>query len=368
MTEPNTAEAVAPDPTLDEIATSENGRDITIPFINALVMIQDTVLLRLGENYAAYRELRRDDQVHATMQQRRLALTSRPLLIEPGADDRLSIQAADALRENLAQIKFDRACDKMGWTPFYGHGVGECMWERQEGRVWLAQIKVRTPWRFRYAPDGSLRLLTRSNMIQGEPMPERKFWTYNYGADNDDDPYGLGLAHQLYWPVFFKKQGLAFWLRALEKFGAPTIVAKYPSGTPIDQQNAALKAAQQIRLAGAAKIPDTMTLDLLEAMRGTVDQATFHRQMNAAIAKIVLGQTMTTDDGSSLAQGQIHMEVRQELTDADAEMQLESFMAGPARWLTEWNFPGAATPVLRRPAREDEDADAKILEAKAGAV
>ena len=36
------------------------------------------------------------------------------------------------------------------------------------------------------------------------------------------------------------------------------------------------------------------------------------------ISKLVLGQTMTTDDGSSRAQGEVHEEVRQDITAADS--------------------------------------------------
>lgn len=355
-------------PVFDEVAISVAGVDITLPFMGALREVQDTVLRRLGNNYSVYRELRRDDQVHACFQQRRLALTSRPLLIEPGASDAASVAAAEFLRENLEQIPFDRACDKMLWGAFYGHSVAECMWEVRENKVWLARPKVRLPWRFRFAMNGSLRLLTQAAMHEGQPVPERKFWTSSFGADNDDDPYGLGLAHQLYWPIFFKKQGLSFWLRALEKYGAPSTYTKYPAGADEKTQQSALMVARRLRLDGAAAMPENMTVALLEAARGTVDQATFLRQMNAAIAKIILGQTMTTDDGSSLSQSQVHMEVREELTDADAELLCESFQTGPARWLTEWNFPGAAVPIVRRPSAEDEAASAQLMKLKGEAI
>lgn len=355
-------------PAMVEIATSQDGLDITVAFIGALREMQDTVLRRLGNNYEVYRELRRDDQVHATFQQRRLALRSRALVIEPGADDAASIAAAEHLRANLEQITFDRASSMMSWGAFYGYSVGECLWARKDGRVWLKRIKVRTPWRFRWSVQGELRLLTRTNMIEGEVMPPAKFWTTSWGADNDDDPYGLGLAHQLYWPVFFKKQGLGFWLRALEKFGAPTAMGKYPAGSSQDTINKLLQAVARMRLDGSIVVPEDTTVALLEAARGTMDQAGFNRAMNAGITKIVLGQTMTTDDGASLSQSETHMEVREELIDADAEELCESFQAGPATWLTQWNFPGAAIPIVRRPAPEDEERKAKLITAKAGAV
>lgn len=362
------AVAIPDRPPMGEVATSQDGRDITVAFIGALREVQDTVLRRLGSNYDVYRELRRDGQVQSTFQQRRLALKSRPLIVEPGGDDTASIAAADQLRTNLEQISFDRSCGLMMWGAFYGHSVGEAMWSVKDGKAWLNAVKVRTPWRFRYGWNNELRLLTRSNMIDGEIMPPAKFWTTSWGADNDDDPYGLGLAHQLYWPVFFKKQGLGFWLRALEKFGAPSVKGTHPAEMDAAGIKKLLTALQRMRMDGAIAVPEGTTVELVEAARGTVDQAAFNRAMNSEISKIVLGQTMTTDDGASLSQSEVHMEVREELTDADAEELCESFMAGPATWLTAWNFPGAAVPVVKRPAPEDEERKAKLLAAKAGAV
>lgn len=354
------AEPAPGKPEPNEIATSTDGRDITRPYWGPLATPQDTVLAALSQRWEVYREIRRDGQVHATFQQRRLAIVGRPLIVEPGRDDAVSRAAAAQLQANLEAIAFDRATKGMSWGFFYGFSVGECMWAVRDNKVWLDQVKVRTPWRFRFTPDGELRLLTRADQMRGEVLPARKFWTMASGADNDDEPYGLGLAHQLYWPVYFKKQALAFWLRALEKFGGPSVVAKYPPGTSLEDQAKLLAAAQAIRLDSAVVIPEDMGLEFLEAARGAVDQATFLRQFNAEISKVVIGQTMTTDDGASLAQGKVHQDVKEEVTDADAEELCESFQQGPARWLTEWNFPGAAIPVLRRPSPEDEERASKL--------
>ncbi|WP_374569676.1 DUF935 domain-containing protein [Phenylobacterium sp.] len=347
-------------PDLNEIATSADGRDITRPYFGPLLDPSDSVLRSLGSRWEAYREIRRDGQVHSTFQQRRLAIISRPLVVEPGAKDAKSVAAAKQLQANLEAIAYDRATKGMSWGFFYGFSVGECMWAIRDGKVWLDTVKVRTPWRFRFTPKGELRLLTRAAAFDGEQLPARKFWVMSSGADNDDDPYGLGLAHHLYWPVYFKKNGLAFWLRALEKFGSPTAVGTYEPGTSLEDQRKLLAAAMAIRIDGAVIKPAGTLLELLEATRGTVDQATFQRLMAGEISKIVLGQTMTTDDGASLAQGQVHFDVREELTDADVEELCESFQQGPARWLTEWNFPGAAIPILRRPSPEDAERASKL--------
>lgn len=360
--------AQLPAPVTGEISSSRDGRDITVAFMGDLLDSQDRVLRTLRDRWEAYREIRRDGQVHATFQQRRLALASRPVVVEPGAADAQSVAAAEQLQLNLDSIAFNRATKGMHWGVFYGYSVGECMWGQRDGKIWLETVKVRTPWRFRFDQAGKLRLLTRNDMWKGEEMPDRKFWTLASGADNDDDPYGLGLAYQLWWPVYFKKQGLAFWLRALEKFGGPTAVGKYPPGSPPDVVAKLLAACLAMRIDGAVAIPEDCDIELKEASRGTVDQSTFNRQMNSEISKIVIGQTMTTDDGASLSQSQVHQDVKEEVTDADDEEIAESFEQGPARWLTEWNFPGAAIPRVRRPSPEDQERAAELAKKRADTI
>jgi phage gp29-like protein len=77
--------------------------------------------------------------------------------------------------------------------------------------------------------------------------------------------------------------------------------------------------------------------------------------MDAAIAKVILSQTMTTDNGSSKSQSQTHMDVREEVVKGDADLICCSFNNGPAKWLTDWNYPGATPPKVWRKIDPPED-------------
>jgi phage gp29-like protein len=351
-----------PKPELNEIATTGDGRDITKPYVSALQYepYEDTVLAAKGGGLELYEEVLRDDQVHACFQQRRLSVVSREWQVDPGAEDPLSVKAADFFTEMLKGLEgFDDHCNKMLYGIFYGYGIGECMWAQDGRNVFLDRVKVRRARRFRYTTDGKLKLLTRTNP-QGELMPDRKFWTFSVGADNDDALYGLGLGHWCYWPAYFKRYGMKFWLIFLEKFGMPTAVGKYNPGTPDGDVKKLLQAAAAIATDSGVAIPNTMLLELLQAQRsGTGDYDTLHQRMDAAIAKVILSQTMTTDDGSSLAQGQVHFDVREEVSKSDSDLLHASFRAGPVKWLTEWNFPGAVPPRVYRNFEQPDDLDKK---------
>jgi phage gp29-like protein len=68
---------------------------------------------------------------------------------------------------------------------------------------------------------------------------------------------------------------------------------------------------------------------------------------------------MTTDSGSSRAQAEVHQDVKLDVIKADADLVCESFSDQVARWLTDWNFPGAAYPKVWREVSEPEDLKAR---------
>ena len=349
-------------PVLDEIATTAGGRDITRGFVDSLPLLpsQDRLLRgRGGGDYLLYEEILRDDQVATALQQRRRAVVSYEWEVAAGGPAAADLEAAEFLRETLKSIRWDAVTDRMLYGVFYGFAVAECLWARDGDRVVLEAVKVRKQRRFRFAPDGSLRLRTMQ-APQGEVLPEKKFWAFSCGADNDDEPYGLGLAHWVYWPVFFKRNGVKFWLIFLEKFGAPTALGRYqPNATEPDKARL-LEALRAIQTDAGIILPHGMEIELIEAARsGTVDYAALVDRMDASISKVIVGQTMTVDPGSSRAQAEVHLAVRQDIVKADADLVCESFNRGPAHWLTEWNFPAAAMPQVWR--KVEVPADLKAL-------
>jgi phage gp29-like protein len=347
----------------NEIATTLDGRDITRPWVDRLNVNppDDSVLLeRGGGDYTLYREVLRDDHVMAALQQRRRAVIARPWEVRPGGKRAIDKAAADFLRANIETLGWDTICDKMLMGVFYGFAVGECLWA-PDGRYWrLDAIRVRDRRRFGFDGENRLRLKTLQQPL-GELLPEKKFWTFAAGADHDDAPYGLGLAHWLYWPVWFKRNGHRFWATYLERFGTPAAVGKYPAATPLADQTKLLEALRALRRDAAITVPEGMVIELLEATRsGTADYAAFVAQMNAAILVAAIGQTASTQGTpGKLGNDDTQNDVRLDIVKADADLLSASFNATVARWLTEWNFPGAAAPGIWRIIEEPEDLKAR---------
>jgi len=369
---PLAAEISPPEDPLKPSTLTRASQLAASPFVN-LLDTTDSVLKGQGgiANLSVYAELLRDDQVSSTWGQRHLSLTSCETVVERGAEDPESVAAAEALQLELDALPWDDITEKALFARFFGWGVAEVMWRPEGGRVAFDSIKVRDRGRFRFDRERNLHLWTLgTGWVR---MPERKFWCAVAGGDNHDMLYGLGLAHSLYWPVFFKRNDIKFWLIFLEKFGMPTAVAKLTSAQLDDpeQRAKAITMLRQIATDAGVVVPADVNgapvVELLEAARsGAVDYAAMHKAMNEAISKVVVGQTMTTDNGSSKSQAEVHEGVARRLIAADSDLLCGSFNVGPVRWWTEWNYPGAVPPrVYRKTAAEADmnqraDRDTKL--------
>jgi phage gp29-like protein len=345
---------------LTEIATTRDGRDITQPWVRGLREAKDPKL-STSVDWGAYDVVFNDDQVKSTMQQRIGAVVSRDWNVLAGDDeDPRAGKAAEAFNRTLMRLPWDRITRKMLMATFYGYSVAELMWGYRDGLLDITDIKVRHARRFRYDDEDRLRMLTPTNM-QGEILPERKFWVHSVGAADDDQPYGQGLAYWLYWPTLFKRNGIRFWNVFLDKFGTPTAIGKYPRGATREEQMKLLAALQAIANDSGFIVPEDVAVDLLKAATsGTTDFHTLCLYMDSAISKVVLSQTMTTDNGSSRAQGEVHADVKLEVVKTDADDLTDSFTDQAARWWTDFNY-GAdvAAPIVRRIVEEPQDTQAQ---------
>lgn len=359
-------------PELEEFAPSAPAVDPGALYSGKLLVSTDTVLRHAGGDLAIYRELLRDDQVKANFGQRRLALVSKGFQVLPGAEnDAAAEEAAFHLDQQLRDVEWDRITDRMLYGLHYGYSIGECMWDTSKGDVRLADVRVRRRERFGFGVDRRLYLYTVANP-GGELMPEKKFWTFSVGGDNDDSPFGVGLANALYWPVFFKRQDIRFWTKYIERVALPTMKGKVPAKM-LDQAAEKAKILEYLRALNRdyeVAIPDFIEAELVEIARNsTVDFDRLRDTMDRAIAKVLIGQTMTSEQEGGQYKADVAKDVRDEIITSDAGVLANSFNAGPARWLTDWNFgPDVPCPRLKWMTEQEEDKreraerDAKVFQ------
>ncbi len=360
-------------PIKQEIATV--AKDITyLAFQGILRSHDDTLETRGGgRSYRIYDELERDCHAYGVLSKRKLAVVARPWQVDPFSDAPLDKKAADMVRAQLSNLgvpaaddpgeqvvvasNFDFACYNLLDAINKGFAVGEIMWDTDGTEIVVREIRPRDQRRFNFDTDYKLRLKTWAQLIPGEQVPARKFIVHSYGA-KDGSPYGMGVGSKIFWPVFFKRTGITFWLTLLDKFGTPTAVGKYPTGSSQADQSALLAALSAIAQDAGVIVPDGMAIELLEATRGgQAGYEAFCRYLDEEITFAVLGESPMTkgSGGAQAAAALAREEVRLELVQADADLLSATLNSTLSPWLTAYNVPGARPPKIWRQVKQDED-------------
>ena len=140
-------------------------------------------------------------------------------------------------------------------------------------------------------------------------------WCIGVGGRKD-----LGLLLKVAPQSLSKKNMLAYWDAFGEIFGMPVRVARTGSRDP--KERAGIEKMMQLMGAmGWAVLPEGTTVEFMETTRGDAFNVYDKRieRANSEMSKGVLLQTMTTDNGGSLAQSETHLEILKDRVEADAD-------------------------------------------------
>lgn len=349
MSKKNKANKSTPPPkaSSSEVAVERN--------LTELAIIDDILTNKLSGEINGYRNLLTDTTVFGTWTQRQSGLVQMERQVIPAdAENPADVEAAEYIKAQLENICFDEVLKAMQWGVYYGYAVSEIMWTVIDGKVAIDNIFVRDRGKFKFDKDKQL-LFTAND--KDEPMPDGKFWTYSAGGDTTDNPYGLGLAHYLFWAVLFKKSNIKFWLLGLEKAATTVPHVQYDSRSkdPDAERAKALQAGIGIKNGSAIATAQGTTVELLKGISGTDDYETLCRYMDEAIALVVLGQVMTSQAVGGQYKAEVQNQVKEDIVKADADLICSSFNNSVITWLTEWNFPNANPPKLWLLTKDEAD-------------
>jgi phage gp29-like protein len=332
------------------------------PIFNNTLRPKDATLATRGggKGIWIYDEIERDCHAFAVLQKRKLSVVANEWHIDPGGTARADKVAAKRAERMLRDLPFDRIIVELLDAILKGYAVSEICWKPIDGEVVPTSILARDQRRFVFDVDGRPRLLTTANLLTGIELPDRKFIVHRFGA-KDGNPYGLGLGTRLFWPVWFKRQGLQFWLTFADKFGNPTAVGTYPPGATKGEKDDLLAMLQAMANDTGITMPEGMQVKLLEATRsggtnGVYD--TLLKYLDDEIEKPVLGGTQTTSSHASGLGSQVSAiqdEIRLELVRADAGLLADTLNSSLVQWIAAFNDPAAKPPRIWWSVDEEED-------------
>ncbi|GHU35864.1 hypothetical protein AGMMS50256_31670 [Betaproteobacteria bacterium] len=357
--------ATKPIPSKRELASEAAPRQTDPMEVDFMGVIRgnDPLLRERGANIDAYLDLSRDGKVFASLNRRIGALVSRPWAVEPVREG--DTASAEALSEILRRIPFDQLCRDLMGALIVGYAVVEVIWEVVGGKWLPARFPVCRPGRFVYVDgEGSsgpeLRLLTTHDMLRGEALPACKFIVHRVNP-RDDNPYGLGLGLNLFWPVFFKRRGIIAWAKFCDRFGTPTPWGRYPNGAAPKDKKTLSDALRAFSNDGYIMTPEGALIELLEAHGGgnITTQEALVKTMNSDIAEIILGQESGAEGngGALAAAAKERADVRLDLVQADSDLLSETLNQTLIAWLCD--FHGIGPCNVYRKIKEEVDLKAE---------
>lgn len=335
---------------------------------NFLLAPVDPVLEReLGYAWERYRDLARDGKVYACMERRLNGVLGAETVVIPGSAPGMSPmreerKMAELLEDVLKHIggedpssagqgapavtaaAFDGGFEALQTyvldAVLMGFSVTELVWQIDGGFVYPEKAKLIDQAYWRFDRQHRLRLVTGNDAaIEGRLVPYRKVLCHTFGSGTD--PYGLGLGNRLFWPVWFKRKSLSFWLRFLDKWSGPTVKATAPQDAKPDELQALLATAKSAQSDKAIVVYEGEQIELLQAIQTAAQQGfdQIARFLDGQISQAILGVTLTTDVDKSGKDGasRDHAAKEEMVAHSDA-LRLCSFLTRTLSvWVRDYN-------------------------------
>lgn len=303
----------------------------------------------------------RDGHYGSVLSTRKSTVCNVGPLVEAASDDSKDKEIAQAVEDLIKTPTFIDAMEDMLDALGKGYSVVEVIWRTDANRWTPVDFIWRDPRFFQFDTTTRRQLRVRVDGLEDGPELARGKWIGHVPKIKSGRPIRQGLARLSAWAWLIKSYTLKDWLQFVDVFGMPLRVGRYHSGANEDDKRALLRAVRMIAVDAAAIIPQGMEIEFhkVESGRGESVFGALAGYVDAQISKAVLGQTMTTDDGASLAQAQVHNEVRLDIKKKDARQLSNTINRDLIEPFVDLNFGSQkAYPKFRIPIDDPDDLDA----------
>ncbi|MBR3371180.1 MAG: DUF935 domain-containing protein [Rhodobacteraceae bacterium] len=265
----------------------------------------------------------RDPHYASVLGVRKRAVSGVSAQVKPASDSARDKEIAEAVRARIAEHSgfadmVEDLLDGLG----KGFAVVEIDWARSKREWWPDRFEHVDPRFIRFDRD-TLRvphLLDEADPVDGIPLAPFKF-AYHTPRLKSGIPLRGGLARLSAFTWMCKAFALKDWVAFAELYGLPLRLGRYGPDATREDVEKLFQAVANIGTDAAAVLPESMRIEFEAVAGGAGGEHLFEnlaRYLDEQTSKAVLGQTMTSDNGSSQAQAQVHNEVRHDIAAADA--------------------------------------------------
>lgn len=265
----------------------------------------------------------RDPHYASVLGQRKRAVSGIKATVKPFSEEAKDLEIAKWVEQHVTgHDMFAKLVEDLMDAVGKGFAVVEIDWHRSADR-WIPRgLKDRTQRFFQFDKETGreIRLRDESDPLNGAPLKPFHFIVHTANLKTGQ-PFRGGLARVVAFSWMCKAYTVKDWMAFVETYGLPLRLGRYDSAATKKDVDVLFRAVANIGTDAAAVIPKHMNIEFVQNTSGNGSQPIFEnlaRYVDEQISKAVLGQTMTTDSGSSQAQANVHNEVRHDVATADA--------------------------------------------------
>lgn len=315
--------------------------------------------------------LEKDAEIAQAVSTRTAAVVGAGWHIEPGTQDPAAQRAADALRKELESIdggndNFDELIEWLETAILPGFAVAEILWRAGGSIAGFHPIEQQY---FSFT-DGFDPLLITSDRPEGIAIPRERIVCHRFRAHGTDAARG-GLIRPLAWMYCFANLNEKNLLSFVERYGMPFLIVKADEETYKKERNNLKRLIRNFGSCGGGIFTRNVEHELLQA--ANTDGNVYFRLKDyyqAAVNRLVLGQTASSGDGGGLSGDNAQDKVRRDILKSDCRRIMRTVGAQICVPWCEYNFgPEVPAPklVMECDPPEDKLQIAQTLQALAGA-
>lgn len=240
-----------------------------------------------------------------------------------------------------------------------GFAVSEILWGPGGSLAGFRHIPQRN---FTFVDSFSPMLITAANPM-GEVLPRRRI-VYHKRRFHGADPARGGLIRPLAWLHCFKHVGEKDLLSFVERHGMPFIAAKVDPTSFDKEKNMIKRLVRSFGSSGGGVFTKAVELDLLESHSTGDVYFRLLSYIEAAVNKVILGQTASSGDASGWSKGDAQSRVRQDILEADCRILQRLVDAQVLKPYMEFNYgSGVSSPhfVMDCAPPEDKEKIAAVV-------
>lgn len=325
----------------------------------------DPILRATGHALPVYRAMLYDAHIGGLARRRRAAVKALDWRLETGKAKSKTVRL---VQDVLSRLDVPAMVGSLWEAALFGYACAEVMWEKRESHVLPRAVIAKPQEWFRFDSEGTLLFMAMGS-ANGVPVPARKFLLSRQDA-TVKNPYGIADLARCFWPHTFKKGGLQFWLKFVEKYGSPKLVGKFDRNTPETEQEQLLALLEACVQDAVMVIPNDNSVEVLGQDSASLSGAAenyeaFLRFCRSEISIALLGQDQTTEADTNHASATAGLEVTGDIRDADAVM-VQRAVQDLVAWIVELNIgPEADAPEFVLYEQADAAAEAEADSKKA---